>query len=185
VSVFIEDLLRIMSDPSFWPAARIAPVIMLAYLFNAWATYTTLGIFTANRTIEMTYGTIIGAIVVGIAYFTLIPSFGAMGAAWASVLGFGSRFLYITWRSQKLYYIPLSWAKVLAITAAGSMAYILSLLGPQRLIPSILFNSMIALGFLVLLLYLPILPENWRHGMQRILIKPWKAAGLFRDVKLT
>jgi O-antigen/teichoic acid export membrane protein len=185
VSVFIEDLLRIMSDPSFWPAARIAPIIMLAYLFNAWATYTTLGIFTANRTIEMTYGTIIGAIVVGIAYMTLIPGFGAMGAAWASVLGFGSRFVWITWRSQKLYYIPLSGAKVLAITAAGGIAYILSLFGPQRLIPSILFDSVIVLGFLALLLYLPILPENWRHGMQRIVVKPWKIADMFRDVKLT
>jgi len=49
VSIFVEDLLRIMSDKSFWPASRIVPVILVAYVFNAWASYTNLGIFAKNK----------------------------------------------------------------------------------------------------------------------------------------
>lgn len=174
VSVFVNDLLRIMSDSSFWPASKIVPVVMLAYVFNAWASYTNLGIFAKDRTIEIAYGTFIGALVVGLGYITLIPKFGVMGAAWASVFGFGSRFLWINWRSQKLYNMNLPWEKVFLILTMGIAAYILSTFGPEKLIPSIFFNILVTFSFVISVLFLPILPKDWRYSLILFMFKPWK-----------
>jgi O-antigen/teichoic acid export membrane protein len=174
VSLFVKDLLKIMSDSSFWPASRIAPVVMLAYVFNAWANYTNLGIFAKNRTIEITYGTLIGAVVVAAGYIILIPRFGSMGAAWASVFGFGSRFLWITMRSQRLYDMQLPWGKVLVILFLGIAMYTISLFGPEENILSLCSNFLIMTAFISTIMLLPILPGDWRRLIFFAVTKPWR-----------
>jgi O-antigen/teichoic acid export membrane protein len=185
LSIFIKDILRIMSDPSFWPAYKIVPVILTAYVFNAWASFTNLGILAKNRTIEITYGTLIGAVAVGIGYIMLIPRFGSMGAAWASVIGFGSRFLWINIRAQTLYNMHLPWGKVLSILLLGIAAYLLSTLGPEKLIHSICYNSMIVIILLSTILFLPILPLNLRRSIKNGVVqcKPSQLYNLLKSSK--
>ena len=120
ISIFVKNLLMIMSEQAFWSAYTLVPVVMLAYIFNALVSFTNLGIFAANKTMEITYGTVIGAVAVGVSYFVLIPKFGPAGAAWATVIGFGSRFFYVNWRAQRLYDMELPWAKVLSVMLIGT-----------------------------------------------------------------
>ena len=64
ISVYVKDLLKIMSDKSFWAAYHVVPIILTAYLTNALSSFANLGILLNNKTIEITYGTILGAIVI-------------------------------------------------------------------------------------------------------------------------
>ena len=74
-----------MSDPAFLGAHRIVPIIILAYIFQAWTKFCDLGILVNNKTIHIAYAELAAAIIITIAYFTLIPMYGMYGAPWAFI----------------------------------------------------------------------------------------------------
>ncbi|MGB3223462.1 MAG: oligosaccharide flippase family protein, partial [Desulforhopalus sp.] len=56
ISLYAKDLLRVMSAPEFWGAAKIVPVVLGGYFANALLQYVNFGILLRNKTIEITYG---------------------------------------------------------------------------------------------------------------------------------
>ena len=176
ISLFVKDVLMIMSIPTFWPAYKVVPVILMAYALNAWVYYANFGILIQKKTIEITYGTIIAAVFVTLGYVLLIPPFGALGAAWATVLAFGSRCAWVTIRSAKLYDMGLPWGTVGGLAAyavlivwAGSV-----LITTDQLLVSVAAHCGLALVFLGGLLLLPILPAPWRRELRKNFFRPWQ-----------
>ncbi len=162
ISLFVKDLLHIMSAPDFWGAAKIVPIILGGYLANALAQYVNLGILLKNKTIEITYGTLIAAVVISLGYFLLIPSYGGMGAAWATFFAFTSRTAWIYWRAKRLYDMALHWRPVVILLGLWITVCICSMYGPTGLPTSLLFNCFLFILVSLLLLYAPILPMTLR-----------------------
>ena len=57
IALFVGDLLRIMAAPAFFSAAQVVPLILIAYVFQAWTNALDIGIlvgkprgFTRSRT---------------------------------------------------------------------------------------------------------------------------------------
>jgi len=170
ISVFVKDLLKIMSASAFWPAANIVPIVLVAYVTNMWTGFTNLGVMLEQKTIEITYGTLMAAALVTAAYLFLIPHFGAMGAAWASLLAFGTRFVWVYWRSKRLYDMGLSWKPVGVLVLLGIIAISLSYLTPDDLLVSLCLNTIIFVTSCLSLLAIPgIIPVEYRwHVMLKI-----------------
>ncbi|MFW8600778.1 oligosaccharide flippase family protein [Desulfobacterota bacterium M19] len=175
ISLYVKNLLHIMSAPSFWGAAQIVPVILGAYLANAFSQFVNLGILLRHKTIEITYGTIIAAGVISLGYFLLIPRYGAMGAAWATLLAFASRTLWVYWRAKKLYDMGLCWKSAGLLIGLWLIVYICSMYGPANFAASLLLNSSLLIVVALTLLYLPILPDWLRRDTRRILRNPRSA----------
>ncbi len=175
ISLFVKDLLRIMSAPEFWGAAKIVPVILGGYLANAVLQYVNFGVLLRNRTIEITYGTLIAAVVISIGYLFLIPRYGGMGAAWATLFAFASRTCWVYWRAKSLFNMELRWGSVGILTGLWVGVTLCSLYGPAGIIASILFNSFLLTLVAAILLYMPVLPDEVRKKA-RILLKNPKAA---------
>lgn len=163
-----------MADQPFWQAYKVVPIILAAYLTNAWAGYANFGILIHKKTIEIMYGTLIGAIVISVAYIVLIPVSGTIGAAWATVAGFGSRFIWIYWRAKKLYDMQLQWRKIGLLLLIGIVATVASIHGPEDLPFSISLNILLITGVFVSFMLLPIFPAQHRRIIMQIMKRPWR-----------
>lgn len=109
ISVFIRPFLTIMSDPAFHPAATYVPVILAAYVMHGWTDVVQFGIDVSEQTKYATLGTWISVVTIVILYIVLIPPFGAMGAAVATVGGFAVRFTSYYVFAQRLWPIAYHW----------------------------------------------------------------------------
>lgn len=156
-SLFVKDLLRIMSAPEFWPAYEVVPIIIVAYIIQSWGRYCDLGIMLKKKTIQIAYAQWFAVIVIAIAYLTLIPKFGIEGAAWATVIGFSAQFYWINKKGKKYYNMHLPWMKVFLIAVLAISCFSLSFFLPEDLLLSISFRIVIFGLFCSLLLISPIL----------------------------
>jgi len=160
ISLFTKDLLRIMADPSFLDAYKIVPVIIIAYIFQAWTRYCSMGILLENKTMQIAYGEMVGVLVITLAYFTLIPMYGIYGAAWSTVVGFAARFYWTNLKSTQLYNMELPWTKVSLTASLATSIYFLSILSPEGIILSILYRTALVVTFVSVFFMLPILSRN-------------------------
>jgi O-antigen/teichoic acid export membrane protein len=163
LSLFGRNAIMVMANREYWPAADLIPFVCLAYMFNCMSGFANLGILVKERTIEITYGTMIAAVVITAGYFLLIPRYGAMGAAWATLLAFASRTIWIAIRSKKYYDMKLDWGRVIALLAfVGTVWKTAEILGSESIPLSLLTNTSAVLFCLCALLFLPILPSDLR-----------------------
>jgi len=172
ISVVARDLLRVMADQAFWPASIIVPFILLAYLTNAWAAFVNLGILVEHRTMEITYGAVIAALVATIGYLFLIPRFGALGAAFSAVFAFGARCLWIYWRAKKLYDMDLVWRRVWKMFSIWPVACLLSFINPDDVVLSIGCDILIMLAVLLVLMTTPVLEQEQRDYLRKYMRLP-------------
>jgi O-antigen/teichoic acid export membrane protein len=180
ISVFIREILMIMSDPDFWPAARVVPLIMGAYLLQGWTWYGSLGILIKEKTIEKTYANIICVIVITPGYLFLIPLYGPMGAGLATFLAFAARCFYLNWRAKKLLDMQLPWTRMIPASALSMGAILITLVGPTSLLPALFFDIVVMLVFTILFFLLPILPKELKKALIGIILKPKNVISVFK-----
>ncbi len=160
ISLFTKDLLKIMSDPAFLSAYEIVPIVIIAYLVQAWTKYCSFGSLIENKTMQIAHGEVLGVITITIAYLTLIPLYGIHGAAWSTVIGFAARFYWTNKKGKENYNMKLPWAKVLLIFTLATIIFLLSLLSPEEILLSISTRIGLTILFITIFLALPILTKQ-------------------------
>jgi O-antigen/teichoic acid export membrane protein len=132
VAALGPDLLRLMTpnNPVFRAAAPIIPVVALAYLLHGVFLLTSVGIGIARQARYYPMVTAAAAAANVTANLVLIPRFGAMGAAWATVLAYAVMALLGHAFSRRVFAIPFEGGRFLRITAAAGVAFVLSALVP-------------------------------------------------------
>lgn len=148
ICVFVEPLLTVMADPKFGGAVRVVPLVVLALVFSGVYRVLIVGINIKKKTIfiPMMVG---GAALLNIFFNALlIPRWGMMGAAWATV------FSYIAMCTAAYiidhHFFPIKYERgriVRVIIAMGSTFAISRVVTPDHLI------GQIAAGLSMLLLY--------------------------------
>lgn len=124
VALFVRPLLMVMSDPAFHGAVVLVPVILFAYQLQTWTEAARFGIDASEQTRYASYAVWVSAVVCIALYFVLIPPFGAMGAAVATVLAFWVRF-HLTYRwAQRLFPIGYRWGPTVRLTVLAALVVI-------------------------------------------------------------
>ena len=177
ISLFVKDLLKIMSAPEFHSAYQIVPIIIFAYLFQAWSKYCDLGIFLSKKTSHIAIAEAIAVVIITIAYLSLIPMYGIYGAAVATVIGFIARFLWINYKGSQLYNMNLPWRKVIMLVTAASVCLGFSYLVTEDILLSISARMLILCVFIASVFTLPILS---REEKQELLQKGKQLTKRFR-----
>ena len=100
-------------------ASRV--VALLAFAAVAFAVYivVSIGVGRIKRTQYMWAITLAGAAVNLALNLTLIPAYGMMGAAVATLAAFVVMAAGISWWSQRIYPVPYQWRRVLTAGLAG------------------------------------------------------------------
>jgi O-antigen/teichoic acid export membrane protein len=112
-------LVRLLTTPTFYGAARV--VALLAFAAAALGGYTVIaiGVGRARRT-QFNWVVTGTAAAINVALnLLLIPPYGMMGAAIATVAAYSSMFLLMAWWAQRVYPVPYQWRRVATLAAAG------------------------------------------------------------------
>ena len=148
-------IVHVLTTPAFYPASRV--VAPLAFAGVAFAGYIVMaiGVGRARRTQFNWIVTGIGAVVNIALCIILIPPYGMMGAAIATVAAYLVMFLGMVVNAQMVYRVPYQWRRV--ATAAGT-AVALTVIGKLVHAPlplAIALSAVYPLALLPLGFYLP------------------------------
>lgn len=124
-------------SPQFRAAAPVIPVVACAYLFHGVFLLTSVGIGVSKRARYYPAVTAVVAAVNVAANFALIPRFGMMGAAWATLASYAVMAAMGAVISQRLYPIPFEWGRLALLAAAALAAYLAGGLAPRHLAAAI------------------------------------------------
>jgi O-antigen/teichoic acid export membrane protein len=114
-------ILKLITTKPFYPAQNV--VAPLAFGVAAFGAYVVVQIGTGRSRQTRSNWVVTGAAaVVDVALnFILIPPYGRMGAAIATVTAYTLLFIAMAWRAQKVFPVPYQWRRVatLAVAAVG------------------------------------------------------------------
>jgi len=157
-------LVRILATPDFHPAWRA--VGLLALSVAGLTGYTVLAIGT-GRSKQTRLNWVVsgaGALVAVALNLALIPPYGMVGAAVATLVAYGVMFVGMAVRSQRVYPIPYQWRRVATIVGLGG-----ALVGVGLLRPPLWAALPLALAFPLALLPLGFYLPAERGRMLRVL----------------
>ncbi|MBW6516175.1 MAG: oligosaccharide flippase family protein [Candidatus Cloacimonetes bacterium] len=101
VTLFLRYLFHIefngffLLNPDYISAAAIVPFILLAYVFNGFAAFFSLGPYVSGKSYHFIISDAIGFSVNIVLNLLIIPIYGIMGAALATLVGFYTAALYM------------------------------------------------------------------------------------------
>jgi O-antigen/teichoic acid export membrane protein len=126
LALSLPDVLRLVSrNEAYHRGAPIIPIMVLAYLFQGFFLLASVGIAIAK---EARYYPMItaaaAALNIGLNLW-LIPRFGIMAAAWATVAGYAlMAFMGVT-ISGRLYPIPVQWGRIASTLVAAIACFLI------------------------------------------------------------
>ena len=142
-----EDLVRLMTAPSFHGAAAVIPWIAAGVVCQGFYQTTAVGLSIMKRTALMPVATAAAAAVAIGTNLLLVPRFGIAGAAWSTMCAYGTLAVVGYLLSQRVYPIQYDWTKLLTIFTAGLVAYYVAILvfhDDRTLIARLLFRAVTA-----------------------------------------
>jgi O-antigen/teichoic acid export membrane protein len=164
LGVLAPWLVRLLTTEEFYEADRVvAPLAFAAVAFGAYIVVV-IGIGRARRTRSNWIITGAAALFSVGVNLALIPEFGMMGAAVAGICAYGTLFLGMAWKAQRVFPVPYQWRRV--ATALGT-AVGLTVVGRALDVP---LGGAIALVAVYPLVLLPLgfyLPEELRRMRPR------------------
>jgi O-antigen/teichoic acid export membrane protein len=164
ISLFVYDLLRVMATEPFWSAAHVVPVILVAFIFQCWASIQDIGILMSEKTEFITLANFVAAAVAVTGFFFLIPAFGPWGAASATAIAFFVRYALTYAFAQRLWPIRYRWTPVLVLVGWAAVIAAAGLAMPELpIVTSIAARTILGALFLAGIWFLPILTAQDRQ----------------------
>jgi O-antigen/teichoic acid export membrane protein len=131
LTFFIGDIAKLsifgrhIIGPSYWSGLNIVPIVLLGYVFLGISTNLSAGIYIEKKTRYTPFVTGVGAVVNVAANFFLIPPFGMLGAAWATLIAYLIMALTMYFVVQRIYPVKYEFSRLLKIGGAVAMVIIL------------------------------------------------------------
>ena len=132
LSFFLADIVRLplfwghaLIAPAYWAGLNIVPVVLLAYVFLGIYNNLVAGIYIQKKTKHLPLITFAGAAANVVVNYLLIPEFGMMGAAIATLVSYAlmAAVLYVS--VQRFYPVLYEWKRIARIIAAAGIVYLL------------------------------------------------------------
>ena len=125
LALTIADLLKIMTPPEFWGAARIAKIEIITTIIAGANSFLVFGLVYRKKTNMISTVKASMALVKVPLSFVMIFGFQLYGAAYSALVVEGITTLALLNRSQKHYRIDYEYAKLLTIGSYGFLIYLL------------------------------------------------------------
>jgi O-antigen/teichoic acid export membrane protein len=171
ITLFISDLLHLMTTPAFYPAASIVPLILVAYVLQGWAGVQDIGIHIRERTSLLTLSNWLSAAAAIAGYALLIPRYLGMGAAVATIIAFAVRYGTTYVFAQSLWPVKYRWQPVIRMIGAGVVACIIGAFVPSEADPlaSIAMHAVLFACYLFAVWHIGVLSLQERAQVKQVL----------------
>ena len=158
---FARDLLVVMSNANYWPAADILPVLVIGSLLQAMNYPMQTGIFYEKKTRYVFYIGLVAAVTSSAMNYLLIRWLGLIGAATAQVITAAVVVLITNRISQRYFRVRYEYGRIVAIVAIAALFYALSLpLAGRPVYWSVPLKFLLYTAFLATLFYSGVLHET-------------------------
>jgi len=158
LSLLAPWIVQILSprNHNFWPASEAVPALAFSSVFYAGFIVITIG---AGRTKNTQFNWVAAALAAGFNFtlnLWLIPAYGMLGAAYATLAAYALLLLVRTWNAQKLYPVPYQWRRVATLLVGAGVLTALGKLLPTSLPLAIGLTLVYPLSLAVLGFYSPV-----------------------------
>lgn len=150
LTFFLEDVIqykffgqRYILPPQYWEGLAIVPFVLLSYTFMGIGTILNAGIQIEKKTMYLLPTSLSGSITKIVLTFLLVPVFGIMGAAYATLAGYIMVEVTLFMVVQRFYYIDYEYSRILILTLVTAGAYAAAVL----LDPGILLKGAILVAW--------------------------------------
>ena len=122
-ALFARPLLAVLTPDDYSAAASLVPIVCLAYFLFSLHEHFRVPCLLAKKSMNLipVYG--LAAVVNVLANLALIPRFGVIGAAWASVATFGTFSMFGLYQYRKISRYPYPLLKCTCVTAGLCFTY--------------------------------------------------------------
>ncbi len=180
LSVFAREALMVMATPAYYAGYKVVPLLALSYILLGMCSILVAGIQISNKTKYSSYSFMIAAGVSLGMNFLLVPRFGMMGAATASVTAYAVlNALYFAF-SQRFYHIGHEFRRLGLSFLAGVGLYLCAALLTRHLavVPSIVLKLVLVLLYPAVLYVLKFYTRDELRKIRELLGRlppPWRA----------
>ncbi len=130
LAVLGREVVVLMTDPRYHDAAAIVPVVAIAYVLHGAFLLGSVGIGITKSARYYPLVTAVSAAVNVAANLLLIPHYGPLGAAWATVASYAAMAGLGIFLSQRLWPIPFETGRLLWLVGAAAVVLALAPLVP-------------------------------------------------------
>jgi O-antigen/teichoic acid export membrane protein len=130
LALFQDEVVRLLGGAPYAQASAVVAPVLLAYFFQSAASLMDAGLYVCHRTGLKLGITLATTTVILLMYAILIPSYGSMGAALGTLIGFA--FLAVcTWAvSRRVFPIRYEWSRLAALVSLALGLWLISRLLP-------------------------------------------------------
>ena len=166
LSLFAPWIVRLVGrQPGYWPGAAAVPALVFSSVFFAGFIVVTIAIGRTRQTQSNWIAAVAGAGVNFGLNFWLIPAYGMLGAAYATLAATVTLLVVRLWNAQRLFPISYQWRRVaLMLAAAGGLTAVGEFL--PRSLP---LAAALSLAYPLLLLPLGFYLPAERRKLRRLL----------------
>src|SRR5262249_16416948 len=152
LSTLAPEILRVMAAPTFQRAATVVPIIALAYLCEGLCYIATIGIMLQRKPIIRSTAAIVAALTNLALNVLLIPTYGMLGAAWATLIAFMVQMILQVWVALRYYPIAYQWNRAARVLGLALAVYFVGLLvTPASLAVAVVAKALLPATFPVAL----------------------------------
>jgi len=153
LAIFGREVFRILASERYLAGLPVIPWVLAAAIFETLYDIPSRGLYLMKRTQLLPLIMVVTAGVTTALNFILIPRWGMLGAAWATLVGYAILLLVTFSVSQRVYFVPYQYARIGKIfLAAGAISAGALWLSPAALIAGLLVKAA-ALACFPLVLY--------------------------------
>jgi len=172
MSFFVKDVLVFMSNESFWRAADLVPIIMVAAVIKIVSYPLQTGILVAKKTGYLFYFTTIGAAVSAVGSYLLISIIGLVGACISLVVTQAVIMVITNYYSQKFFKVDYDYKRMLLLIMFSVLVFIPSMyLDDFSTLSSILIKVLLLMLLLISVFYGAVLTKQEISSVKEFLYK--------------
>ncbi|HVS39943.1 MAG TPA: lipopolysaccharide biosynthesis protein [Gemmataceae bacterium] len=125
-ALFQDEAAAVLGGAKYAGAAAIVAPVVLAGFFQSAAALMDSGFYVRRRTDLKLWITLAATAVILVLYIVLIPLYGAMGAAFATVAGFAFLAAGTWWATQRIFRVQYEWSRLLDLLGLAAGLWLVS-----------------------------------------------------------
>jgi O-antigen/teichoic acid export membrane protein len=153
ITIFARQILVVLAQPKYYAAEEVIGLLVLATVAYGAYLVANIGLLITKKTTLTSFAIAVGALVnIGL-NFMLIPKFGMMGAAAATLVAYFAAFVLLYGFSQKYYPIDYRPGRLAVIALMSVAAMVISsVVRFDITVIDLAFRALLLIGYLFLLL---------------------------------
>ena len=152
LAIFAREVFHILAPVRYLDGLPTVPWIVLGSMLEALYDIPSRGLYLTKRTRLLPLIMLAAAAVTTACNFALIPTWGMIGAAWGTILGYAVMILLTLVVAQRIYYVPYDYGRIVKIFMASGAVYVAAFwLSPETLILSVLVKAVVLASYPVIL----------------------------------